>query len=160
MKHRLSPAQVRGVEDPATVLLIPMSLGHAGRWWSHDQILLGGIEVCGDVAGIDRCKLGYLPTPVPRSWGSRDFHAVVEYEAEQANTRFKLRVYYGCGDPSELHVGESPVQEGVSRGKRRMIFKLNPERIVRNEMFRLTLEVIRETAAPVLVYGAWLEVSA
>lgn len=165
-KHQLPAKQLRGVEDPATIILVPMSLVPVGmvQWWSHDGLLLGGIKVNG--APLDasdpghESRIGYLPAPIPRSWGEEDFHVVIEYEAEDKEARFRLRVYYGCGDPSELHVGESQTLEGESQGKRRLYFKLDKAKLRCNELFRATVEVNRDTPHPILIYGVWLELVA
>ncbi len=160
-RRRGIPAkQVRGVESPATVLLVPIRLGDGCAWWSHDQILLGGLRVnsAKDVTGEVRCLIGYLPCPVPRSWGEREFVVVFEYEGERPDTNFRLRLWYGCGDPSELHVGATDPIVGQSGGKQRMHFHLRQHYLQRNELFRATLEVARTSPGPVLIYGVWLEV--
>lgn len=156
-KHQLPAKQLRGVEDPATVLLVPISFLPEGAltWWSHDGYLIGGVRANGTLVGSSR--IGYLPQPIPRSWHGERFHAVVEYEAEQREAQFTFRAYYGCGDPSELHMGETKLLDGRTEGKQRLGFQLNPELIVANELFRFSLEIARKTPSPVLIYGAWLE---
>lgn len=157
----LSASQVRGVEDPATVLLVPAMLPDDATWWSHEGMLLGGIKVNSITevrGGGHKTPVRYLPTPVPRSWGELDFGVVVEYESEHAGADFRLRVYYGCGDPSELHLGQTEPITGRSDGKQRVRFRLRPEHLARNELFRCTVEVLRASPDPVLIYGAWLEV--
>ncbi len=162
MKRMIPAKQLGGVEDPATVLLTPMSLGDSATWWSHDGVLLGGIKINGITAATHekphRARLGYLPLPIPRSWGETTFHVVVEYEAEHTGARFKFRIFYGCGDPSELHLGESRIIEGVSGGQQRVKFSLDESKLTRNQLFRATLEIMRESPDPVLIYGVWLEV--
>jgi hypothetical protein len=153
---RIPAKQLGGVESPATVLLSPVDLGDAG-WWSHDQLLLGGIKAdspVGATPGV--CRVRYMPLPVPRSWAKTAFCVVVEYEAEP-NAMFVLRTYYGCGDPSELHVGSESIR-GIAGKKQRAIFRLDEAHLARNELFRATLEVIREAQPAVYVYGAWLEI--
>ncbi len=159
-RPRMIPAkQVGGVETPATMMLVPVHLDEGWRWWSHDDILVGGIIFDGNGdPDKRRGKLGYLPITIPRTWAGEHFHFIVEYEADSPETRFKFRLHYGCGDPSELHRGDSAFMEGLTEGKRRMGFALDPGHLDYNELFRVTLEVIRETPGPVLIYGAWLEV--
>ena len=158
---QLSPGQVRGVENPATVLLVPAMLPDDATWWSYDGKLLGGIKVnsiteCGHEGHPTPVR--YLPTPVPRSWGSLDFGVVVEYESEHECADFRLRLYYGCGDPSDLHLGQTEPITGRSDGKQRLKFRLHPKHLRRNELFRCTVEVQRASPDPVLIYGVWLEV--
>lgn len=220
---RLKVKQFPFVENPATVLLIPVHLVGDTRWWSYDGVLLGGIQVGSDTANDNRkdsvdatkpqvstessvvatvaathgvspskwnsfwplkkkapivekapmvsapppkaglsdaqeSKIRYLPSPIPRSWGEQDFHVIVEYESSHATTEFSMKLYYGCGDPSELRLAESPPIKGISGGKQRMKFRLNKANIARNELFRATLDIIRATPDPVYVYGVWLEI--
>ena len=154
---QLPAKQVQGVEDPATVIMIPMVLGDGAEWWSHEGMLLGGIEI----AAQQSPKIMYLPRPIPRSWGELEFHICVEYEGDN-DARFKLKLYYGCGDPSELRVGESDEITGETGQVKRLKFRLNPELIHRNQLFRCTLKVARSNGGKgkVLVYGAWMEVGA
>jgi len=154
---QLPAKQVRGVEDPATVIMIPMVLGDGASWWSHEGMLLGGIQV----AQKQSPKIMYLPRPIPRSWGEKAFHICVEYEGDD-DSRFKLKLYYGCGDPSELRLGQSGEIEGETGAVRRVKFPLDPEKIFRNQLFRCTLKVARSNGGKgkVLVYGAWMEVGA
>ena len=160
---RLSPEQLRGVESPATVMLLPIQLGKTADWWTHDNVLIGGICInsiskIDSADGIHRTALGYLPTLIPRSWEESEFGVVLEYETESDGANFRFRVMYGCGDPSELHLGQTEPIQGKTAGKQRVTFRLNPEYIRRNELFRCTLEVARESPDAVLIYGAWLEV--
>jgi hypothetical protein len=161
-KSQISARQLRGVEHPATVLLHPVIMGEHLRWWAHENsgMLIGGVEVnsTGDFRDSENARLCYLPTPVPRSWEERDFNLVIEYECEHEKARFAFIVHYGCGDPSELHVGSSKLQRGKLGGKQRLAFALDRHFIVRNELFRATIEVHRESPHPVLIYGAWLEI--
>jgi len=160
-KTQIAAKQVRGVEDPATVICVPVHLGDGIKWWSYDDILIGGIKVNGtpvkEKDGLGHSVLGYLPIPIPRSWGEREFNVVVEYEAEDGEAKFKFKLFYGCGDPSELHLGESQVLTGKAGKKERIYFKLNPECLVRNELIRVSLDIARETPHPILIYGVWLE---
>uniref|UniRef100_A0A6H1Z9A8 Uncharacterized protein n=1 Tax=viral metagenome TaxID=1070528 RepID=A0A6H1Z9A8_9ZZZZ len=153
----ISAKQVGGVETPATVMLTPVHLDEGWKWWSHDGILVGGVQFDGDQGKMSG-KVGYVPILVPRTWTGEQFHFVAEYEADAPETRFKFRLYYGCGDPAEIHRGESAVLEEKAGGKRRMAFELDPAHIDFNELFRVTIEVIRETPGPIKIYGAWLEV--
>ena len=157
---KIKAKQFPFVENPATVLLIPFHLGSTVSWWSHDGILLGGLMVNSveKVEDVHFSRIGYLPTPIPRTWGQKEFGVVVEYEAESETTKFKFRMHYGCGDPSELHLGETEVIQGIAGKKHRVKFKLNENYIIRNELFRATLEIARYNPEPVLVYGAWLEI--
>ena len=160
-KNKLPAKQLGGVESPATVLLIPVSLDKETKWWSHDGILLGGIEISRikKVKQIKKARVsrvGYLPRPIPRSWGEKDFHVVLEYEAED-DSAFQFKLYYGCGDPSELRLGETKVMKGKSGSKKRLRFKLKPKYIISNELFRATIEVQRLSPGSVLIYGAWME---
>jgi hypothetical protein len=160
-RTKIPAKQLGGVESPATVILTPMHFSPGAAWWSYDQVLLGGIKVNGAPqipAGGLHCLIGYMPIPIPRSWGEDDFHVVVEYEADAPSARFKFRICYGCGDPSELRLGETDTLVGDSGGKRRLKFKLNEAYLARNELFRASLDVVRESPDPVLVYGTWLEV--
>lgn len=160
-RTRIPARQLGGVENPATVLLHPVLLGDTATWWSYDQILIGGIKVnsINKVEnGVHRTLIGYLPSPIPRSWEESEFCVVVEYEAETEEAAFKFRLHYGCGDPSELHLGETKLLEGKTGGKKRLAFSLHPRFLAKNELFRCSLEIARETPDPVLVYGAWLEV--
>lgn len=154
---QLPAKQVQGVEDPATVIMIPMVLGDGASWWSHEGMLLGGIEI----APQESPKIMYLPRPIPRSWGEAEFHVCVEYEGAN-EALFKLKLYYGCGDPSELRLGQSDEIIGETGTVRRLKFRLDPEKIFRNELFRCTLKVARSNGGKgnVLVYGAWMEVGA
>lgn len=150
------------VENPATVLLMPVYMGETVSWWTHDGILVGGLKV-NTVKEIPEgqahaSKVGYLPTPIPRSWGEKEFHLVVEYESQDPTAEFAFRIYYGCGDPSELHLGETSFKKGETDGKTRVKFPLSEKHILRNELFRATVEVVRKTPDPVLIYGCWLEV--
>jgi hypothetical protein len=161
-KRTIPAKQLQGVESPATVLLHPVIFDREKGlgWWTHDGVLCGGIQVTsapGFAAG-DEGRIAYLPTPIPRSWGQRAFDVVVEYEAESSEARFQLRCYYGCGDPSELHLGETALLKGKGGGKQRLRFRLNEAHLTRNELFRCAIGVIRQTPEPVLVYGVWLEV--
>tara|TARA_Y100000034_G_scaffold37277_1_gene45814 strand:+ start:668 stop:1228 length:561 start_codon:yes stop_codon:yes gene_type:complete len=165
-RQRIGAKQVRGIEDPATVILTPMALlpRDLVKWWSYDEVLLGGIKFNGtndidaETPG-DQARVGYLPIPIPRSWGEAEFGVVIEYEAESLDAQFRFRLFYGCGDPSELYRGESDLLTGhAGGGKRRMLFKLDPDKLKRNELFRVTVEVHRMTPHHVLIYGAWLEV--
>jgi len=160
-KRMISAKQLGGVESPATVLLHPVHLEGPVQWWSYDKILLGGIRV----NGVDKIEGGarsdailYMPTPIPRSWGEKEFSAVVEYECDDAGAIFQFRLHYGCGDPSELHRGESGYIKGQVGSKQRCRFKLNEQFLARNELLRCTLEIERVSPKPVYVYGAWLEV--
>src|SRR3972149_4314452 len=80
-KTQIAAKQVKGVEDPATVLLNPIQLCEGASWWSYDDILLGGIKIVGkrnvDDEGCGHCYIKYLPTPIPRSWGEKQFNVVV-----------------------------------------------------------------------------------
>lgn len=149
-------AQLRGVESPATVLLHPAMLSSDVCWWAHpnSEQLVGGLQI---LAGLNESRIGYAPTPIPRSWQS-DFYVVLEYESEHEEARFQFRLYYGCGDPSELRMGQTPLMSGESGGKQRAWFKLSPEFIARNQLFRATIGVRRKASYPVLIYGCWLEV--
>lgn len=150
------------VENPATVMLTPLSLGPSAHFWSYDGILLGGIEVNTKPASPeepDPCRIAYMPMLVPRNWGEREFCVITEYEATSPTSRFKFRIYYGCGDPSELRLGETELLQGSTNGKQRMSFRLNEKLLARAELFRVTLEVVRESSDKVLVYGSWLEVN-
>lgn len=150
------------VENPATVMLTPLNLGPSAHWWSYDGILLGGIEVNTNPASPeepDSCRIAHMPMLVPRNWGERDFCVITEYEAPSPSSRFKFRIYYGCGDPSELRLGETELLVGATTGKQRMSFRLNAALLARAELFRVTLEVIRESSDKVLVYGSWLELN-
>ncbi len=146
------------VENPACVILIPINLGQDSSWWSHDGILLGGIKVNSiEKFGPNHvCRIAYLPHIIPKSWGQQEFGLVLEYEAA-ANAKFKFKAYYGCGDPSELHLGETEPLVGKAGEKRRIRFKLEEKYISRNELFRTTIEVLRSNPKEVLIYGAWLE---
>lgn len=158
---RLSPEQLRGVESPATQTLVPISLGDSATWWSHDNILIGGIKVNSIKRvenGVHRSLIGFIPTLIPRSWEGNDFAVVTEYETETEGADFRFRLFYGCGDPSDLRLGETPPIQGKSDGKQRLTFKLNPKFLQRNELFRCTLDVSRVSPDPVLVYSSWLEV--
>ena len=150
------------VESPAIVMLTPMSLHKEAEWWSHDEVLIGGIEINKATeipAGEElHTHIGYMPILVPRTWSETEFRVVVEYESEQPSARFKFRLFYGCGDPSELHVGETSPIEGSSGGKQRMTFTLNEHYLDRAELYRCTLDVVRSSPDPILIYGAWLEV--
>jgi hypothetical protein len=164
-RRQVAAKQVKGVESPATVLLHPVHFNPdnqgAASWWSYDQILIGGIKINGVKEikeGTRSDVIAYLPTPVPRSWGEREFKVVVEYECEFPGTIFQFRMHYGCGDPSELHRGESGMMNGQTGGKRRMTFPLEEKYLQRNELFRATLEVVRASPKPILVYGVWLEI--
>lgn len=162
MSGGLRAAQLPGVENPATVLLIPVHLGSVTSWWTHDGILVGGLEI-NSVKEISEgqfhsAKVGHLPTPIPRSWGQKDFHLVVEYESEKDSAHFQFRLYYGCGDPSELRLAQSNFRQGKTGGKKRAKFPLNEKYIERNELFRATIEIVRQTPDPILIYGTWLEV--
>jgi hypothetical protein len=154
---QLPSKQVQGVENPATVLLIPMVLGDGASWWSHDGALLGGIQI----APQHSAKIMYLPRPIPRSWGEKEFNVCVEYEGDSA-ALFKLRLLYGCGDPSELRLGETDEITGETGKIRRLRFRLNPELIHCNQLFRCTLSIARSNGGngEVLIYGAWMEVGA
>lgn len=162
----MRPKQLPFVEDPARVLLIPLHLGQGCTWWSHDGSLLGGVKVNGgvDERGIPAAhnpvtsKVMCLPTLIPESWGENKFGVVLEYEAESPQAKFRFRVLYGCGDPSELRVGKTRLIETIAGKKDRVVFLLNPEFIHRNEMMRVTIEVVRESHHAVLLYGAWLDV--
>ena len=158
---KLPAKQVTGVENPATVLLIPAMLGKDVSWWSHDGILLGGLQVVSPDpdSKTPQSRIGYLPRPIPRSWGNIDFGVVVEYEGSD-EAKFSFRLYYGCGDPSELRIGQTKPLQGKTGSKQRLRFELLPKFIMRNEMLRCTLEVQRNGAGQVLVYGAWMEVGA
>lgn len=154
-KTKLPAKQLGGVENPATVLLIPTMLTEGAKWWSYDGVLLGGVEVVPHQSP----RIMYLPRPIPRSWGEHEFHIVVEYEGEESS-RFTLKLYYGCGDPSELRLGESEILKGETGKVRRIKFRLNPELISSNQLFRCTLEIQRTNGGKgtVLVYGAWMEI--
>lgn len=170
-KNRLSPQQVRGLENPFTAVMHPVVLGSGVEWWSHDQILVGGLKVDGPVgASPAHALIGYAPTPIPRSWGEREFVVALEYEVGSGQVdktphvekpalspRFKFRIFYGCGDPSEIHLGETAFLLGHSGKKDRLRFRLDESHIQRNELFRATIDVVRDSQDPVLVYGAWLE---
>ena len=71
-KRLISAKQVRGIENPATVLLHPIHFESPQvQWWSFDGILMGGLKVNGTetIEGGSRSDpIAYLPTPVPRSW--------------------------------------------------------------------------------------------
>lgn len=171
------PAQLQGVESPATVLLHPAVLGSGNGhpevvWWSHEKspVLVGGLEVR-HVARLspeamkgfyDKGKhetgIGYLPTPIPRSWTKREFRVVVELESEHKDSNFQIRLYYGCGDPSDIRLGESEWITGKSYGRERIPFPLKAKYLDTNELFRATIVIHRKTTWPVLVYGAWLEI--
>lgn len=161
-RTQIPAKQVGGVESPATVILTPVHLDPGATWWSFEGLLMGGIEVSsGKVTPKgpeERTLIGYMPIPVPRSWGQKDFHVVVEYEAEEDDSHFRLGLFYGCGDPSELHLGETEPIEGSTGGKKRLSFRLDRTKILRNELFRASLVVIRKNNPGVLVYGVWLEV--
>jgi hypothetical protein len=151
----LPSKQVLGVENPATVLLIPMVLGDGAEWWSHDGALLGGIQI----APKKNSRIMYLPRPIPRSWGEKEFHIVTEYEGD-SGAIFRLRLLYGCGDPSELRRGDSGDIVGETGQIQRARFRLKPKLIHRNQLFRCTLSVARSNSGSgnVLIYGAWMEV--
>ena len=91
--------------------------------------------------------------------GAREFAIVVEYEAEHVGADFFFNLFYGCGDPSTLVLGKTDSLRGESGGKTRQQFFLDKEFLKRNELFRFTLEVNRTTPHPVIIYGAWLELS-
>jgi hypothetical protein len=48
--------------------------------------------------------------------------------------------------------------QGTVGKKARMLFELDEKYLARNELFRATLEVIRVSPKPILIYGVWLEV--
>lgn len=154
-KSKVPAKQLGGVENPATVLLIPMVLGEGASWWSIDDVLLAGVKI------DPKCspQIMYLPRPIPRSWEEKEFSVCVEYEGE-ATSVFTLRMLYGCGDPSELRLGETRIIKGETGKKRRVKFQLDPEKIHRNELFRCTLKVNRVNGGKgdVLIYGAWMEI--
>lgn len=161
VRNKIPAKQLGGVENPATVLLHPVHFNEpAVSLWSFDGILLGGIKVNGaeEIKGTRSDSIWYLPTPVPRSWGQKKFNVVVEYECEHPGSIFQLRLHYGCGDPSELHRGETGMLQGRVGAKSRERFELDETKILRNELFRASLEIVRVSPKPVLVYGAWLEV--
>ena len=147
------------VEDPATVLLLPIHLSGA-EWWSYDGVLLGGLKINGTEIPKDnedrKARVMCLPTPIPRSWGRREFGVVVEYEAEHPDSQFQFRLFYGCGDPSQLLLGETPMVSGQV-GMHREKFFLKDGPLERNQLFRFTLELLRKTPHPILIYGLWLE---
>lgn len=147
------------VESPATVLLIPVSLGDGAGWWSYDNVLLGGIKVnrLKAIKKSHTSRIGYLPRPIPRSWAKSEFGVCIEYEAD-TDSVFRFKLYYGCGDPSELRVGQTKCLAGQVGSNQRLAFKLIPKFLVANELFRCTLEVVRTSPGAVLVYGAWIEI--
>lgn len=161
-KRLISAKQLAGVENPATVLLHPVHFEEPIiQWWSYDGILMGGLKVNGNTEienGSRSDAIAYLPTPVPRSWGEREFKVVVEYECEHQGSIFQMRLHYGCGDPSELHKGETGFLQGVPGSKQRIAFPLDESHLARNELLRCTLEIQRVSAKPILVYGTWLEI--
>ncbi len=155
------------VANPSQVMLHPVALVGGPTWWSYDQVLIGGLKCNGPkhedggeitVTHPAKSKIGYMGTLIPQSWACEEFGVTLEYEADKPDARFKFRLFYGCGDPSEIKLAESKLFEGQTDGKQRMRFKLNPEHIARRELLRVTLEVVRETPHPVFVYGAWLDV--
>jgi len=79
-KRKIAAKQLQGVEDPATALLMPIQLCDGASWWSYDDILLGGIKIAGkrnvDEEGFGHCYVKYLPVPIPRSWGEKQFNVV------------------------------------------------------------------------------------
>ena len=160
-----APKQFPFVENPATVLLIPMSLGEDATWWSFDGVLLGGIRINGKefIREVTEegfpSRISYLPLPIPRSWGAKQFGVVIEYEAEDPQADFFFNLYYGCGDPSELVLGKTDPLQGEAVGKQRQTFYIDETFLKRNELFRFTLEINRSTPHPILVYGAWLELT-
>lgn len=161
-KRRIAAKQLQGVEDPATVLLNPIQLCDGASWWSFDDILLGGIKITGkrnvDEEGFGHCYIKYLPTPIPRSWGEKHFKVVVEYEAENKAAKFDFRINYGCGDPSELHLGTTPEVIGRTGKKERAFFTLDESLLLRNELFRVTVDIMKKNRHSVLIYGVWLEI--
>jgi hypothetical protein len=162
-KNQIPAKQLQGVENPATVLLTPIQLCDGASWWSHDGILLGGIKTTGkrniDENKVGHCYIKYLPIPIPRSWGEQKFNVVIEYEAENKNAKFDFRVMYGCGDPSELHLGETKEVVGKTGQKERVFFTLDESLLLRNELFRVTIDIMKKNQFPVLIYGAWLEIA-
>ncbi len=79
-KRKMPAKQLGGVESPATVLLHPVHFNPDNKgpasWWSYDGILIGGIKINGVEAidgGTRSDTIAYLPTPVPRSWGEKEF---------------------------------------------------------------------------------------
>lgn len=158
-RPRLPAKQLGGVESPATVLLIPVNLGDEAVWWSHDGVLLGGIQInrLTEIEGVHNSRVAYLPRPIPRSWGESEFGVCVEYEADD-HAVFRLKVYYGCGDPSELRLGQTKMLAGETGSKQRLRFKLLPKFLAANELFRCTLEIARTSPGCVLIYGAWMEI--
>ena len=162
MSEGVRAGQFPFVENPATVLLVPVHLGPTTTWWSHDGILVGGLEI-NTIESIPEgqhhsAKVGYLPTPIPRSWAEKELRLVIEYESKEETTDFQFKLYYGCGDPSELRLAQSNFKKGMTGSKKRARFPLNEEYIKRNELFRATVEVVRRTPDPIWIYGVWLEV--
>jgi len=165
-RTQLPPKQVRGMESPAVVMLHPAQWNGNSGWWSHDGILLGGIAIDGPFPGEGqeppegphKTLLAYSPTRIPRVWDGKKFGITVEYESERPESRFKFRVYYSCGDPSERKLWEARYMEGQNNGKRRLTFNLAPQFVVGDELFCCTLEIIRVQPDPVLIYGSWLEI--
>ena len=158
---RLSPDQVRGIENPATVMLTPAAMGETASYWAHPNcpMLLGGIKVNTVMGpGMTSCMVSYQPTLIPRSWEERSFGVVLEYESDHKHAEFMFRLHYGCGDPSELRVGQTKLLTGKSLGKTRLTFALRGQYLAKGELFRAAIEVVRNTPLPVYLYGAWLEV--
>lgn len=154
---RISPSQVRGMDRYPTYMLYPVYLQDGAEWWSADDVLVGGVKVNGTAEkGAEVC-IGFCPTLIPLSWGQKDFAVMVQFEAEEARSRFKLKCYYGCGDPSSLQLGVTPYIEGQC-GRSHAQFDLSPQHLNRNELLRVTLGVLRETLDPVIIYGAWLAI--
>jgi len=161
--RRVKPKQMLGVESPAVVMLTPVLLNKGTAWWSHEGILVGGVVVNqisnGDHDWVKEPQasnlIGYAPTWVPKIWQKKAFNVCVEYEGER-EAAFSLRVHYGCGDPSELHVHESDLLTGNTEGKSRERFPIT--HIDRRELLRASLEIRRNNGLPVLIYGAWLEI--
>jgi len=161
---KVRPEQLLGVESPARVMLIPALLGTGCGWWSHDQVLVGGVEAKQISNGDHDWKaeplasniIGHAPTLVPAVWGRKDFHVVFEYEALHPECSFSFRVHYGCGDPSELHLHGSEYLVGTTKGKARLTIPL--AHVDRIELLRVTLQILRRNGLPVVVYGAWLEI--
>lgn len=162
-KYQIPAKQLQGVENPATVLLNPIQLCDGASWWSFDDILLGGIKINGkrnvDENKCGHCYIKYLPTPIPRSWGQKKFNVVIEYEAENKNAKFDFNVNYGCGDPSELHLGKTSEVVGKAGRKERAVFTLDESLLLRNELFRVTIDVMKKNRYAVIIYGVWLEIA-